>query len=550
MLNSKLSVLEELKKGKLSVEEIKENIDRSQSWTSELLNDLEEENLIEKNDKVHIANIYEASLLTSLMEKYDIHKLLSGRNEDLLLSLIHGPEKVKELQRKGFPRSTVYSALKELKETGAVVDSEEGYKIVEEELLNFLKARQSKPFQRVHSAGDEEVIETKKENVEGKETAFSAFKRYGIDYLPNKKYLYRGESTQEIEDVLIHAVLCAKNKKQTAICGVFYLKHRGRMDMEKLWKLASKWNCVERWADLLAFVDRRDVRNSDLFLPWQEFKQMLRNYNVNAEGKFSEENIVRGVEKIGNNLDKEIDLFLLGGANLIMRDLKDSTKDIDIVMEGKDEYLKLTDALKGAGYEERHEMEDVYKDLEPSGIFEKEGSIRWDIFVVEVAGALRLTEGMKERSDIEKNFENLNLHLLSPSDIFLFKAVTDREGDFEDAALLARKGLVDWNEVLKEIKRQENVTERYFSFAVLDTLDNLSEVYNVEVPVHQKLTSYCLERALFITLQKPKTIKELRKELDFPDHQIYNKLDRLEEEGKIEVDREGKLNTYLAKEEV
>jgi len=61
------------------------------------------------------------------------------------------------------------------------------------------------------------------------------------------------------------------------------------------------------------------------------------------------------------------------------------------------------------------------------------------------------------------------------------------------------------------------------------------------------LSSYCLERSLLLSLEEEKTINELKKEVDFPSHQIYNKLRKLEKEGKIEVDRKGKLNKYRAK---
>jgi len=49
---------------------------------------------------------------------------------------------------------------------------------------------------------------------------------------------------------------------------------------------------------------------------------------------------------------------------------------------------------------------------------------------------------------------------------------------------------------------------------------------------------------LLVSLDAPKTIDDLREEMDFPDHQIYNKLRKLEEEGQITVDRSGRLNTY------
>jgi hypothetical protein len=130
------------------------------------------------------------------------------------------------------------------------------------------------------------------------------------------------------------------------------------------------------------------------------------------------------------------------------------------------------------------------------------------------------------------------------TDIFLFKAITDREGDLEDAALLTRRGDIDWTEVFEELQHQEERTGRYFSFSVLDTLDLLNDRHDIEVPIHDRLVSYCLENALLVSLEEPKTIRDLREELDFPDHRIYNKLRKLEDEDTITVDRNGKLNTY------
>jgi len=83
-----------------------------------------------------------------------------------------------------------------------------------------------------------------------------------------------------------------------------------------------------------------------------------------------------------------------------------------------------------------------------------------------------------------------------------------------------------------------------FSFAVLDILDVLKERYDIVAPITDRLVSYCLENALLVSLEDPKTIEDLRKELDFPNHRIYNKLRQLEEGGQITVDRSGRLNAY------
>ena len=91
---------------------------------------------------------------------------------------------------------------------------------------------------------------------------------------------------------------------------------------------------------------------------------------------------------------------------------------------------------------------------------------------------------------------------------------------------------------------QEDRTGQFFSFAVLDTLGVLEERHDIVAPITDRLASYCLENALLVSLEEPKTIEDLRAELDFPDHQIYNKLRQLEE-GQTTVDRSGRLNTYL-----
>jgi len=151
---------------------------------------------------------------------------------------------------------------------------------------------------------------------------------------------------------------------------------------------------------------------------------------------------------------------------------------------------------------------------------------------------------MIERCDQSFEYGDLNVHLLSLTDIFVFKSITEREGDLEDVALIAQQADLDWDGIFEEIETQEDRTGRYFSFAVLDTLDILEERYDIVSPITNRLVSYCLENALIVSLAEPKTIEDLREGLDFPDHQIYNKLRQLEDNGQLAVDRSGRLNTY------
>lgn len=527
-----------------TIGELAEAIGKSQSWTSELVGSLTDQHLVQKNGQVSLADTYSAGLVVDLLRSYNLEKLIVGTREDILTVLVDGPKTVGELEQRGFSTSTIYEALNGMQEVGAVKETDGGYKVVDESVRQFIEARESTTHGTIYRSNGEAVIQTTADDPDGVPTAFSAFERYGLDYYPADRYLYRGDRELDIESVLIHAVRCADNQTQMAMCGVFYLYHRETVVPTDLWRLARDWECVEKWADLMAFLDQRDVRQADLFLPWAEFTALAQEYGVHPRGKHPEESVLDGLAELGETLDERVDAYLLGGANLILRDLKDTTKDIDVVLRSPEEVRVLVAGLQDVGYVERSELEAAYEQLAPHIVLEKEGFPQWDIFVDRVAHALQLTEKMGERSDTGGTYGNLHLHLLSLTDIFLFKAVSDREGDLEDAALIARQGGVDWQQVLAELQRQEADADQYFSFAVLDTLDLLVDQYGIDVPIRDRLASYCLEQALLMTLETPKTIKDLRQAVDFPDHQIYNKLRKLEDAELLDVDRSGTLNTY------
>lgn len=549
MRRAEIEILETLRQRSYSVSGLAAELGRNQGWMSELVSELEARNLVEKNTEVEYADTYEARLLSDLAREYSLMELLAGRKEKILCELHRSPATVSDLETRGFPSSTVYAALKDLRALGAVERQDEIYSIADETLAQFLTATASSEGDAEYRAnGERLVVVDDGADDDGERTAFSAFRRYGIEYYPSRQYLYQGDSSPGIEEVLIHAVKAAETRKQTAMTVLFYLEHRSILDTSKLWKLANTWDCVEEWADTLAYADQRDVQN-ERFLPWEEFVSLARDYNVFLRDYHPEESLRSGLEQLGEALETEVDAYLLGGGNLILRGLKDSTKDLDIVVEDRENFMALGETLRGMGYEERRDLEEAYEKLDPAVVFEREGSPRYDIFVETVAGALQLTEEMRGRVDRTVEYGGLRLHLLSLTDIFLFKSITEREGDFEDSALITRQAGIDWGQLFEEVKRQDDVTGQYFSFAVLDTLDILKQRENIDPPIHSQLVSYCLEKALLVSLQEPKTIRDLRAELDFPDHRIYNKLRKLEDEGAIAVDRTGTLNEYRVKDE-
>ncbi|MFB6193900.1 MAG: winged helix-turn-helix domain-containing protein, partial [Halobaculum sp.] len=532
-----------LRDGPQTVTALADGLGKSRSWISEVVADLEAETLVRRRDgRVELADTYETRLLAELQDSYDLQSVLGGKREALLETLHGGAATVAQLERAGFAASTVYDALGDLRASGVVRETEDGaYEIADETLADYLTAR-------TRSGGDEYVADGGRITTgrdDGRRTAFSAFTRYGVDYYPTETYRYQGDEEIGPAEVLIHAVAVAETKKQTAMCGVFYLTHSGSLDARRLWRLADEWDCVEKWADLQAFLDRRDVHAEKLFLPWEEFGQLAREYGVYPRGKHPADSLSTAFDQLGSQVEGETELYLLGGGNLILRGLKDATKDIDVVVESTTHLRTLSAALDGLGYEERDDLEAPYEEMNPRVVLEKRGFPRWDIFVEVVASKLSLTDGMTDRVDETHRFGALTVHLLSLTDIFLFKSITDREGDLEDAALIARQTDLDWESLLAELQRQDRLSDRVFSFAVLDTLELLRERHDIETPIHDEVVSYCLETALLLSVAEgPKTIEEFREELEFPDHRIYNTLRALEADDRIEVDRSGRLNSY------
>ena len=124
----------------------------------------------------------------------------------------------------------MYAALKDLRALGAVERQDEIYSIADETLAQFLTATASSEGDAEYRANSERLVVDDGADDDGERTAFSAFRRYGIEYYPSRQYLYQGDSSPGIEEVLIHAVKAAETRKQTAMTVLFYLEHRSILD--------------------------------------------------------------------------------------------------------------------------------------------------------------------------------------------------------------------------------------------------------------------------------------------------------------------------------
>ncbi len=158
---------------------------------------------------------------------------------------------------------------------------------------------------------------------------------------------------------------------------------------------------------------------------------------------------------IFKELDKvlynKVKVYTIGGAVLLERRLKTATKDIDIIVDTKEEFLGLQKALQKIGFVAKIPGKE-YLHMNLNQIYQR-GEYRIDLFEKEVCEKFSLTESMKSRAQKSIEFDHLTVFFCSNEDILLFKTMTEREGDLIDCESISVAG-VDWKIILREIKAQ------------------------------------------------------------------------------------------------
>ncbi len=181
------------------------------------------------------------------------------------------------------------------------------------------------------------------------------------------------------------------------------------------------------------------------------------------------------VARADAHLTEPVDAYLIGGGAMSYAGLKGATKDIDLVLRTDADLDVLAQALEALDYKIVTEVDPAYRDLGASRYYDKDGAPRWDLYVGQVCRKLSLSPGMVERATREEpQLEKLRLHRLAPSDIFIFKSITEREADRDDMDAIYARGL-PWDIVLSEMEWQSAHSEVAWSAAFHGALETIAE---------------------------------------------------------------------------
>lgn len=197
-------------------------------------------------------------------------------------------------------------------------------------------------------------------------------------------------------------------------------------------------------------------------------------------------------EEINQNIQTHLDIYVIGGAVLLHRDIKPSTKDIDIIVDTKSEFDELIRILRSLDFTDFTPNVAGYENFK-LGRQMKQGDLQIDIFLKEVCSKFTFSKEMIRRSENIISLDNVKVYLSSNEDVFAFKTMTDRPGDLDDCIALAQRGLeweVIFDEIISQIKlsgkdiwitwineRLINLEERGVVIPILDKTDKLSVQY-------------------------------------------------------------------------
>jgi len=229
---------------------------------------------------------------------------------------------------------------------------------------------------------------------------------------------------------------------------------------------------------------------------------------------FDSNYIENELEKINKNLSKQIRIYIFGGGAMSFFDLKTATKDIDVILISESEANELIKSLYKTGYNKIQTKDLVYINMKTREIIENKDGFRWDIFVSRVCGGLLFSKDMQKRAKPFKNLSNIKTYLVSPEDIFIFKAVTSRPRDREDMFSLFSHGLdagIIRSEILNQAQLDEDKAWLSFFFVGLDEL--VSE-YNIIFPEYNEFLKIAEEEMLEqiilkLIRKKPRSINDL-----------------------------------------
>ncbi|MFP8953118.1 DUF6036 family nucleotidyltransferase [Natrialbaceae archaeon A-arb3/5] len=256
--------------------------------------------------------------------------------------------------------------------------------------------------------------------------------------------------------------------------------------------------------------------------------------------RFDSEYIKSELERVGRQLEIELTVYLIGGGAMSFRGLKETTKDIDLIVTDGDDLRVLQAVLLDNGYDIVKEPGEEYDDLGAQRILENDDGCRIDIFNQQVIDKLVLSGGMRRRSEAYLDAGRLSVALVSSEDIFLFKSVAGRTDDIEDMFSLVQTEL-DFDVIEDELEQQIDLLgQELFVTHANEALLELEEQHNISTPLAERVSEITervyRELVVLQTFDESISRSELKAAVDHSPEDVDEAIEHLVEKDVVEID--------------
>ncbi|MFC5136246.1 MULTISPECIES: DUF6036 family nucleotidyltransferase [Haloferacaceae] len=272
---------------------------------------------------------------------------------------------------------------------------------------------------------------------------------------------------------------------------------------------------------------------------------------MSSRERFGRGYIEAELRKIADHLQTEVEAYLIGGGAMALHQpsLKDTTKDIDLVVVDETALSRLMGVLDELGYEEVTDLDDEYDRLGARHCVRNDAGCQFDVFYRQIADKLFFSDGMQARSQQFLSSEYFSVGLVSFEDIFLFKSVAERPDDIGDMATLVQTEL-DFDVISDELERQvELLGGEFFVTVVSASLERLDETEGIQTPLDDVVQDYYqrymegYELRIQLDEEEPKSVSELAAELGVSEEEIERRYEYLHQYGFAERTSEGIRDT-------
>ncbi|WP_117594453.1 winged helix-turn-helix domain-containing protein [Haloprofundus halophilus] len=291
--------------GEQTVSELATNLDRSLSYTSELVERLETAGLVEtrrqgKTKQIRLSDAKALELLTDLTQQYshiDWPELLSGAALRVCYFL-DTPRTATELAcRADIHRSTVHRALAPFQHRGVIYQTDDGaYALNDgfEQLSAFARElahhahrqtveEQTDTYTILWESLDEFLVQTGTEVSDEHfiPTGPDQFQRYGLPLLArDRRYYLYSKATSELSPEMLccHMLVIDSGARTRSYC-LLLLSHVD-VDRDELRTQATKYGVDHVVDELCTYLDTSGDQRTSRLPEWEDFQELTEEYGV------------------------------------------------------------------------------------------------------------------------------------------------------------------------------------------------------------------------------------------------------------------------------